>query len=261
MSGPSKSHLDDVRSYYRTVGRFLELEQANRNDGVFWETVVDEENSPAILELGTGNGRATIHLAPGAGRLVGLDAVESSLKEGRRRLREHTHVHFVLADIRAIPLSSRFDLVVAANDPFVHMSRDADRDLALKLVAEHLRPGGRFILDAHWLPLSARREAETPDGRIRERPLGKSDDGLTVRETWRCDRDTLHCFARYEYLANGERIGTAAFQGRLWSPGEIDERFQRAGLNVRSVWGSYDRDPWDARDSRRFVVQAVALGG
>ena len=88
--------------------------------------------------------------------MVALDVVADSLAQARKRLRRFKHVFFVLGDMRVIPVQGPFDLVVAANDPFVHMSRKKDRQCALGALARSLRTGGRFILDTHWLVPSAR---------------------------------------------------------------------------------------------------------
>ena len=91
--------------------------------------------------------------------MVALDVVADSLAQARKRLRRFKHVFFVLGDMRVIPVQGPFDLVVAANDPFVHMSRKKDRQCALGALARSLRTGGRFILDTHWLrSLGARRK-------------------------------------------------------------------------------------------------------
>ena len=55
----STSDLNDIREYYGTVGRFLDLEQTKRNDSEFWQSLVRESDEPKVLELGAGNGRVT----------------------------------------------------------------------------------------------------------------------------------------------------------------------------------------------------------
>lgn len=260
MTPSSSPPLEDIREYYRTVGPFLDLEQAKRKDGDFWRAIVREHDRPLVLELGAGNGRATRYLAPSAAGVIGLDVVPEFLAAARDRLRGE-NVLLVLADMRAVPARGPFDLVVAANDPFVHVAKADDREGVLRWIADNLRPNGRFILDAHWLAPEARREAESSGGRARERTLGDPSDGLSVRESWRCERGSMRCTARYEYLRGGRLVGEATLEGVLWSPAEVSERFARAGLTVRAIWGSYERDPFDPGSSRRLVVEAVPGAG
>ena len=67
----------------------------------------------------------------------------------------------------------------------------------------------------------------------------------------------MRCTTRYEYLRAGELLGEAAYQGILWSIPEVTWRFPRAGLRVRSIWGSYGRTKWEPRSSRRFIIEVV----
>jgi hypothetical protein len=142
------------------------------------------------------------------------------------------------------------------DDPFVHLIGDEDRDQALKAVARHLAPGGRFLLDAAWFPPERHRAAGSPDGLVLER---SGRNGLQVRETWRCDPRTRLCSASYEYLVQGERVERASFPARLWSVEELRQRASVAGLQVGLLWGDYDRRPWDRASSSRLIAEMRLL--
>ena len=85
------------------------------------------------------------------------------------------------------------------DDPFVHLTGDEDRDRAFAVVAEHLAPGGRFVLDAAWFPPEDREDAA--EGLVKEQSV--QGGRLCVREVWHCDPDTRLCTARFEYRQDG----------------------------------------------------------
>lgn len=257
MSAP-EDLVDQVRSYYRAVSPFIDLELHSRGDAAFWRGVAAEVPGATILELGAGTGRITRHLVGEGRRVVALDVSLEMLKRIPGRLGDAGGgVSPLAADMRRVPLEARFDLVVAANDPFVHLPEDADRDRAVREVAARLRPGGRFYLDAHWIPAEELARASAPEGRVQERPVGGEETGITVREVWRCDAETSLCAARYEYFRDGERVQEASFRGRLWTVPEVEARLGAAGLRVRSVWGDFEKAPWDPETADHLVVEAV----
>lgn len=249
--------VGDVRSYYRAVSRFIDLELDARGDAAFWRQVAREAPDASILELGAGTGRITRHLAGGARHVVALDVSMEMLRRIPDHLDRRHGVSLLAADMRRVPLEARFDLIVAANDPFVHLLGDEDRDRAVREVAAHLHPGGRFYLDAHWIRPEALARAAEPGGLVRERPVGEADAGITVREAWWCDAETSLCTARYEYFRGGTRVEEASFRARLWTVSEVKERMGAAGLRLRSVWGDFDRAPWDPETAPHLVVEAV----
>lgn len=247
-----------VRSYYRTVSRYIERELLDRDDRAFWRDVVRRSGGTAVLELGCGTGRATEILAAEADRIVAVDLSPEMLERARDRLHDRPAVHLLLADMRTLRLDRRFPLVVAANDPFTHLIEDEDRSRALRTVAEHLVPGtGRFLLDAFWLGEDRLREAATPRGFRRVRRIPDSSDDLRVHEHWTCDLETRRCIVRYEYRVPDRPPDRASFEARLWSVDELDRDLAAAGLGICSLWGGYDRRPFDPDDATHLVVEAA----
>ncbi|MGH8707078.1 MAG: methyltransferase domain-containing protein, partial [Burkholderiales bacterium] len=78
-----------------------------------------------VVDLGCGAGNlAPLLMArwPGA-KLTGVDSSPEMLARARARLADRENVRLVRADMRALPLRGAFDLVVAADDPFSHLTR------------------------------------------------------------------------------------------------------------------------------------------
>jgi SAM-dependent methyltransferase len=204
-----------------------------------------------VLELGAGTGRATEFLARAGGRLVAAELSPELLLLARRRLAACPQVRFLVADLRHLALRERFDLIVAVDDPLVHLTGDADRDRAFAVVARHLAAAGRFVLDSAWFPPEERREAATE--RVRERA---ADGGrLRVREIWHCDPATRLCTARFEYWEKDRLAARASFPGRLWSVEELELRAHTAGLRLSRLWGDYDGRDWHRASSPRLIAE------
>lgn len=254
MAPPSDSLRQRVRRYYRTVSPYLDEELRRRGDEHFWRRLGHETGDGSILEMGAGRGRVTRLLAEGGGEVVGIDICGDLLSQARRRFRDHHRVHLLIADMRQLALEKRFDLIVAANDPFTHLTEDDDRRAGVEAAGRHLRPGGSFILDIPWLPVEEYREACCASGLIREKT---TEEGLTVRERWRCDPQTRRCATRYEYSRGGDVVQTATFHARLWSEAELEWRLERAGLRIGERWGDYGRAPFDPTHSHHLLVRAV----
>ncbi len=244
----------EVRGYYHQVLPFYDRELADRGDGELWSWAASEPAGCRVLELGSGTGRATAFLARTAGRVVGLELAPEMIAAARRRLAGQGNVAFVAADMRFAPLRSRFDLVAAVDDPFVHLTADGDRELAFATAARHLLPGGRFVLDAAWFSPAQRHTAGEPEGLVKE---SSGAGGLEIRETWRCDPRSRLCTASFDYSRQGQSLESASFPARLWSRDELEHRARAAGLRVSRLWGDYDRRPWDRATSPRLIAELV----
>lgn len=254
MADPEERKEDaaGVRDYYHQILPFYDLELEGRGDEELWAWAASAPPGCRVLELGAGTGRATASLARTAGRVVALELSPEMIAVARGRLAGLSNVSFVAADMREAPLRPRFDLVIAVDDPFVHLTEDEDRERAFSTAARHLVPGGRFLLDAAWFSPDQRHTTGNPEGLVKE---SSGRGGLIVRETWRCDPTARLCTARYEYFVQGRKVQDAAFPARLWSREELEHRAGAAGLRVTHLWGDYDRRPWDRATSPRLIAE------
>lgn len=241
----------EVQDYYHRILPFYDAELSNRGDEDFWVRMASEPPGCRVLELGAGTGRATRFLARKAARVVASELNPEMLAQARRKLDGLSHVHLLAADMRELSLREKFDLIAAVDDPFVHLTEDEDRDRAFEMVAEHLAPGGRFLLDAAWFPPEDREDAA--EGLVKEH--GVQGGKLCVRQIWHCDPESRLCTARFEYRRDGKLEAEASFPGRLWSLEELEDRALSAGLRLSRLWGDYDLRAWDRGSSPRLIAE------
>ena len=159
-----RSSVADVRSYYERILPFYELEAISRAHLAFWTALAKRFRPAAILEVGAGLGRITEALARQAPS-VGIDLSLPMLALAQSRKRPRSRASFVAADMRRFDFAGTFDLVVAPGDPFSHLISLDDRRRALRAVARHLSPRGRFVLEGLYRERRRTRSVRETDGR------------------------------------------------------------------------------------------------
>ncbi len=161
-----------------------------------------------VLDLGVGAGRTAAHLAPMAGRYVGVDYSPGMLEECRRRYPGLDLRHCDARDLGVFADAS-FDFVLFSFNGI----DDVDLKDRLKILAEVrrvLRPSGVFAFSAHNLE-AKRRSAFERNGR----PLGRYITGILNHlrmkrherhgESWAVLNDQSHNFRLLTYYVTRER--------------------------------------------------------
>lgn len=190
----------------------------------------------AVLDLACGWGRHSIALARRGFRVTGLDWSEHLLARGRKRATSAgVEVDFVRGDMREIPWTDRFDLVVSLYSSLGYFGAD-DEDLrVLRGVRAAMRPGGVFILETmhrdHVL------------GDYAQRDWWETDGGATVfveREF-----DAVEGISReWTRWRKGGKGGEKYHEIRLRTATEWDALLRRAGLAAVDWWGDWQGMPF-----------------
>jgi SAM-dependent methyltransferase len=245
-----RESLREVREYYRKILPFYEMESISRHHLGFWRSLARRWRPTRILDIGAGLGRITRTIAREA-PAIGIDISFEMLARANRRLEPESRARLVVADMRHSAFVGSFDLIIAASDPFSHLTTAADRRHALRAVAGQLSGRGHFVLEG----LYRRREIfEPPERRIRH-----AAGVLSISESWRPFGARQLWNARYRYHdrpGEGEETTVeASFVARAWDPAEIRGFFASCGLAIEELWGDFDRRPF-SRGATRLVVVA-----
>jgi SAM-dependent methyltransferase len=107
-----------------------------------WDAMAGESGG-TVLDLGCGTGRVALHLARRGHDVLGLD-IDPDLIATLERRGAGLPLRAVVADARAFELDEQVDLVLAPMQTVQLLADAAERAECLRLVATHLRPGGRF---------------------------------------------------------------------------------------------------------------------
>lgn len=212
-------------------------------DVAFYVDLARDVEGP-IVELAVGNGRVAIPVARETGRkVIGIDSSPAMLAQARERAEaEGVDLELRQGDMRDLELEEPAGLLYSPFRSLLHLPNWQDRRRVFERVAASLKPGGRFAWNAFVFdPLIAARVS-----------------GDTQRHA-----DGSRIWQRIEYDPTDSRIDITAWMDRpgegerklsLWwvSRSEWEGLIDVAGLQVETLYGDFDRRPFD-KESREFV--------
>jgi SAM-dependent methyltransferase len=213
---------EEIRRYYDAILPYYDESLADRGDLPFWETIATRWGSKRILELGCGTGRVTEVLVQHAC----VTAADLLIEMLRRASQKAPAAQLVAADLRQFAFRERFDLIVLADDPMAHLISIDDRARVMQLIADHLTPDGRVVIEGLY------RQAGSAPG---------------VEESWTATADPSVWNVRYRYSKGASSVEVTSAM-RSWSLGEV------VGLRVESVWGDFDESPFSDGSKRMIIV-------
>lgn len=232
--------LSDLRSTVATLQRIA--------------TTAAAGDPPRAVELGVGTGRIALPLAAAGLRVAGIDTSRSMLD----RLAAKPSGDMV-AGIEGDMVGGLHDaaeaiggpphLVVVAYNTFFSL-RTAERQLeAFRAVADHLAPGGRFVIEA-FVPAPADDGARRA-GVVSVKTIAADRVVLSVDTT-----DPAAQVAEGQYIefteAGGVRLRPWAIR---WStPAQLDQMAAAAGLVLDERWADFDGTPFDLDADRHVSV-------
>lgn len=213
-------------------------------DVFFYTRQVAERGGP-VLVLGAANGRVAWPVAERGHTVVGVDPSERMIRAAEQRrdseppeVSERTR--FLVADLRAVRLPERFQVVLAPQHAMGLMPTRADLEAFLATVRHHLLPGGTFVYDV----LNPRREAVLP----------RDDDEPGAALEPRRPLFALHLRERRRIEGTS---GIRRLKLKHFTPDELDAALQAAGLTPRERYGRFDGKPFDLEDPRHIGVAGL----
>ncbi len=218
--------------------QFYDLENGWGPDFDFCAGLAAEARS--VLDLGCGSGELAAKLSETC-EVVGVDPAASMLAVARARPGGE-RVEWVEGDARDLRLDRRFDLILLTGHAFQVFLTPEDQLAALRTIALHLNPRGRFIFDSrnpaaeawkNWGPATSRRQVAHP--------------ALGPVEAW---NDATHDPAtgivtyetHYRVVASGKHL-TAASKIRFTPRDELENLISEAGLHVTEWYGDWQGGP------------------
>jgi SAM-dependent methyltransferase len=194
----------------------------------------------AVLDLASGAGRHTAVLRCRGYRTLGVDLSLTLLAR-----MQALGLPRVSGDMRRLPFAAgSFDWVLNFFTSFGYFEQERENFLVLEEIARVLDVGGRFLIDLMnpEVVLSGLnpRESQVLDGREME------------IERW-YDEASQRINKRIVVNASGEPPRTFFESVRLYRPEEVTIGLRWAGLEVISLFGNFQGDPYE-RDSERLIL-------
>ncbi len=194
----------------------------------------------SVLDLGCGTGELTAKLSETC-EVVGIDPAASMLEVARRRPGGE-RVTWMEGDARGLRLDRRFDLILLTGHAFQVFLAPEDQLAALRTMALHLTPRGRFLFDSRnpaaeawktWGPEASRRQVEHPTLGPVEAWNDATHDAATGIATYE---------THYRVLATGRQL-SAASKIRFTPRAELESLISEAGLHVTNWYGDWHGGP------------------
>jgi SAM-dependent methyltransferase len=230
----------------------------NQADLPFWRELAQEQGDP-ILELGCGTGRVLVHLARAGYQSFGLDLEPDMLSFLQKNLPEgleHPPQVF-LADMSTFKLAKCFPLILLPCNTYSTLSASI-RKKTLENVVRHLKKGGQFTFSVPnpvvLLRMPAQGESEVED--IFTHPV--DGEPVQVSSAWERTDEVFHLRWHYDHLHPNGIIQRHSMEvsHRIVPTDIYREEILAAGLGVLSIYGDFDKSPYNNRSSS-FILTSV----
>lgn len=252
----AEAHYLDAADYEHTYRR-------RRTDVRFYVELAARRRASSVLELGAGSGRVARALARAGVEVVAVEALAPMIEHARARLEDETkavraRVQLVERDLRKVRLRRRFPLVIAPFNVLSHLYTRADFEAAMKTVAAHLTPRGRFVFDVPMPDMRA--FVRDPMRPYKCPPVRDLERNVIVESAESFAYDAAAQIQLVTTMAHDrDRPETAhllALAHRQFFPRELEALLHYNGFSIEEHLGSFDGEALsDASESQVVVAR------
>jgi ubiquinone/menaquinone biosynthesis C-methylase UbiE len=186
-------------------------------------------------------------MAEAGHHVAGIDPAAAMLDVGRKSP-HGDRIHWLEGTAQDFALDDHFDLIFMTGHAFQVLLTDEDIRLSLANIRRHVAPGGTFAFETRnpalpWEQIFNGTEIlQTENGPV----------PVEWRVLWR--RGDLVRFDTHYRFEDGERISESTL--RFLNLDEISQFLEDAGFEIQSVYGDWEKSPFDAAMSREIIVLA-----
>jgi SAM-dependent methyltransferase len=237
----SEDHFDEAVAATYDDAIASELDQAMLEQTV--DFLVEQVRGGEALELGIGTGRVALPLAERGVSVRGID-LSAAMVERLRAKPGGADIEVVLGDFARAKVDGSFRLAYLVFNTITNLTSQDEQVACFTNVADHLEPGGRFVVEV-FVPILQR----LPPGES-TRIFHRDAHGLSVDEY---DVATQQMYSHH-YTFDGDTYRRTSIPFRYVWPAELDLMARIAGLQLVERWGNWSRTPFTAESSYHVSV-------
>lgn len=194
-----------------------------------------------VLELGVGTGRLAVPMAQAGLTVTGVDSSAAMLEQLTRRDPANTVVAVHGDMVDDLP-PGPFDAALVAYNTIFNLPDEARQREFFDVVAQRLRPGGAFVVEAD-VPDTSNGQGSV----VALRSMTVNQVVLSVSEQW---PDEQRASGQFIQLSEEGGVRLRPWSIRWASPDQLDNMATAAGLTLESRWDDMARTTYDEQHGR-----------
>jgi SAM-dependent methyltransferase len=219
-----------------------EMSQATAIDPVV-DFIAELAGDGAALELGIGTGRIALPLSQRGVRVCGIDLSEAMVARLQAKPGAEA-IGVTIGDFATTTVEGRFTVAYLVFNTIMNLTTQDAQVACFQNAAEHLEPGGCFVI-----------EVMLPD--LQRLPAGETVRPFTVTST-HLGFDEYDIVAQgltsHHYSITDGAVRVNAIPFRYAWPAELDLMARLAGMTLRGRWSDWRRQPFTADSTKHVSV-------
>ena len=211
--------------------------------GATVDLLADLAGGRRALELGIGTGRVALPLQARGVPVHGIDNSPAMVARLRAKA-GGDDVGVTIGDFARTRVEGRFGLAYLVFNTIMNLTSQEEQVACFQNVADHLEPGGCFVIEVH-----------VPE--LQRLPPGDTVVPFTVTPTRlgfdEYDVATQHMSSHHFWLEDGQ-WATASIPFRYVWPAELDLMARLAGMRPRDRYADWDRTPFTSASRQHVSV-------
>jgi SAM-dependent methyltransferase len=203
--------------------------------------LADLAGKGAALELGIGTGRIALPLRRRGAHVHGIELSPAMVAELRTKPGADD-IGVTIGDFATTKADGTFKLAYLLRNTITNLTTQDEQVACFRNAAEHLEPGGCFVIEVY-----------VPE--LQRLPPGETIHAFTVTPTHlgfeEYDVATQIAFSHHYWVIDG-RLETFSAPFRYVWPSELDLMARLAGMTLRDRWTDWNREPFTS-DSRNHI--------
>jgi SAM-dependent methyltransferase len=207
------------------------------------EFLVELAKGGPVLELGIGTGRIALPLSRRGIEVHGIDLSTAMVDQLRAKPGAEA-IDVTIGDFASTRVDTTFTLAYLVFNTIKNLTSQDEQVACFRNVADHLQPGGFFVI-----------EVNVPN--LQRLPPGETIRASTVSPTRlsfdQYDVATQQMSSHHYRLRDGRWERFSVPFRYVW-PAELDLMGRLAGMNLRERWSDWSREPFTSDSTKHISV-------